>query len=211
MRNTEIKRNNKLSKSIIYALAILTILLMLYYVVMRAFPMLQPTQEVYGNYFFPRAVWLFPHILLGIVAILIGPFQFIKKFRNKYLKLHRNLGKIYIISVVLSGLLGMYLAATSNVNLTYAVGLFFLGVTWAGTAIMAFISIKKKKIELHKEWMIRSYVITFAFVTFRVIEDVLKITTEYSNVDVLTLMSWTSWAIPLFIAELFIQGKKLSN
>jgi len=143
MKPTQTKSINK---SVITVLAILTIVLMLYYVFTRAFTMLQPTQAVYVPYFFPRAIWLLPHIILGIIAILIGPFLFIKNFRNKNLKLHRSLGKIYIISVVLSGFLGMYLASTSYVNITYASGLFFLGFAWAATAIMAFVSIKNKKI-----------------------------------------------------------------
>src|SRR5690606_18401586 len=138
------------------------------------------------------------HIFLGTTAILIGPFQFIKAFRNKYLKLHRRMGRIYVSCVVLSGCLGMYLALTSDVNLVYTVGLFFLGFAWSTSAIMAFVSIKNKKVQLHKEWMIRSYAITFSFVTFRVFEDIFRAYEIATYADILTLMAWTCWAIPLF-------------
>lgn len=205
------KKNNTVSKYSIITLSILSGLLICYYVITRAFPMLIVTEENYGTYFFPRAVWLFPHIVLGIIATLIGPFQFISKIRNKYLKAHRQLGRVYILSVILAGISGMYLAVTSDVNLPYAVGLFGLGFTWAISAIMAFVSIKNKKVELHKDWMIRSYVITFAFVSFRFVEDILMSLKIGTYEEVLVLMSWACWAIPLFIVEIFIQGFKIKN
>ncbi|MDP3313946.1 SDR family NAD(P)-dependent oxidoreductase [Lutibacter sp.] len=34
-------------------------------------------------------------------------------------------------------------------------------------AAMAYISVRRKYIQQHREWMIRSYVLTFSFVTFR--------------------------------------------
>ena len=155
------KATTKTQYSII-VLSMLTGILICYYLTTRAFPMLIPTEEVYGSYFFSRVGWVFPHIVLGIIATIIGPFQFIPKIRNKYLKTHRQIGRVYIISTVLSGISGMYMAITSDVNLPYTVGLFMLGVTWVTSSTLAFVSIKNKKVDLHKEWMIRSYVITFA-------------------------------------------------
>ncbi len=203
------RRRKTVNKKSVKLLFILAVILMLYYVIVRAFPMLIVTEAKYGAYFYPRAMWLFPHIVLGIIAILVGPLQFIEKFRNNNLSLHRKLGKFYVFSVILSGFFGMYLAITSKVNLTYTVGLFFLGVTWTTTAVMAWISIKKMNIEVHKEWMIRSYVITFSFVTFRLFVDAIHAADKVEYFDVLALMAWASWAVPLFIAELFIQGRKL--
>lgn len=205
------KKINPISKYSIFTLLVLTGLLICYYVITRAFPMLIVSEENYGAYFFPRAIWLFPHIVLGIIATLIGPFQFISQIRNKYLKTHRQLGRVYIVSVILAGISGMYLAVTSDVNLPYAVGLFGLGFTWSISAIMAFVSIKNKKVELHKDWMIRSYVITFAFVSFRFVEDILMALEIGTRLEVLVLMSWACWAIPLFITEVFIQGRKINK
>ena len=205
------KQNNTIGKYSIIVLVVLTSLLVCYYVISRAFPMLIPTEEVYGSYYFPRVFWVFPHIVLGIVATIIGPFQFIPKIRNKYLKTHRQFGRIYIIATVLSGISGMYMAATSDINLPYAVGLFMLGVAWSTSSIMAFISIKNRKIDLHKDWMIRSYVLTLAFVTFRFIYDIIRSFDIGTWEEVQVLMSWACWAIPLFIAEVFIQGRKIKK
>lgn len=192
-------------------LSILTGILICYYLITRAFPMLILTKEVYGPYFFSRVFWVFPHVVFSIIATIIGPFQFIPKIRNKYLKIHRQLGRVYIISTVLSGISGMYLAIISDVNLPYAVGLFMLGVTCVTSSTLAFVSIKNKKVDLHKDWMIRSYVIMFAFVSFRFVEDILMALEIGTRVEVSTLMSWACWAVPLFITEIFIQGRKINK
>src|SRR5271154_2688873 len=40
---------------------------------------------------------LIPHTLAGVLALLIGPIQFSSRFRQRYLKFHRILGRIYVI------------------------------------------------------------------------------------------------------------------
>ena len=56
--------------------------------------------------------------------------------------------------------------------------------------------------------MIRSYVVTFAFVNFRLIEDGLEYLQIGDNVDRLTLMSWACWSIPLLFTEAILQYRK---
>lgn len=204
------KATTKTPYSIIVSSILLGILIC-YYLITRAFPMLIPTEEVYGPYFFSRVVWVFPHVVFSIIATVIGPFQFIPKIRNKYLKTHRQLGRVYIISTVLFGISGMYLAIISDVNLAYTVGLFMLGLTSVTSSTLAFVSIKNKKVDLHKDWMIRSYVIMLAFVSFRFVENILIVLEIGTAIEVSTLMSWACWAIPLFIAEVFIQRRKINE
>src|SRR5688572_20767894 len=50
------------------------------------------------------------HIFLGAIALLTGWSQFIKRLRNRNQNFHRNLGKVYLIAVGLSGIAGMYIA-----------------------------------------------------------------------------------------------------
>ena len=199
-------------KNILKVLYILILTIGVYYVVKHAFSILIPSQESYGSYYFSRVNVLFPHIILGILAILIGPFQFIKSFRNKNIHLHRLLGKIYVVAVVLGGITGMYLALTSQVNLGYMFGLMAMAFFWASSGLMAFFSIRKKKVELHKEWMLRSYTITFtAFVFTRLIIDVIVPLEIAEPSDIYALSVWSSWVIPLLILEMIIQGKKMFN
>ena len=125
---------------------------------------------------------------------------------------NRLLGKIYVVAVVLGGITGMYLALTSQVNLGYMFGLMAMSFFWASSGLMAFFSIRKKKVELHKEWMLRTYTITFtAFVFTRLIIDVIVPLEIAEPSDIYALSVWSSWVIPLLILEMIIQGKKMLN
>lgn len=57
--------------------------------------------------------------------------------------------------------------------------------------------------------MIRSYVLTLSFVTFRLTEDLLIMAGISDFVGRKILMAWACWSIPLFITELVLNAKKL--
>src|SRR3984885_11534953 len=54
---------------------------------------------------------LIPHVLAGIFALLIGPINFSSRIRERHFKLHRILGRIYVISVFIGAFTGVALAA----------------------------------------------------------------------------------------------------
>jgi uncharacterized membrane protein len=167
------------------------------------------SEESYGPYLWPRAAFLFPHVLGGLVAIVLGPFQFYLRIRTRYPRVHRITGRLYLAAVSLSALVGMALALTSSVNFAYASGLFGLATAWLATSGMALVSIRKRNFIQHKQWMIRSYVVTFAFVSFRLITDALM----YLNIGEWSgngaMMAWGCWAVPLLVTELVIQGRQV--
>ena len=182
----------------------------LYYLWTRGFVYLNFKPEVYTDYFWYRAPWLLAHIICGLIATIIGPFQFIGVLRRKAIGLHRNLGKVYVGAIVISTFISFYLVSTARLGLAYAVGLAFLGIAWLGSTLMAYFSIRKKNIVMHKEWMIKSYVLTLAFVSFRVVEDILIMMDLGTFADRKILMAWGCWAIPFFITEVLLQSRKLN-
>ncbi|AHG90208.1 Protein of unknown function DUF2306, membrane [Gemmatirosa kalamazoonensis] len=52
--------------------------------------------------------------------------------------------------------------------MAYRAGLWGLTTAWVGATAIAFTSIRRGNIAQHREWMVRSYVLTVAFVAFRV-------------------------------------------
>jgi uncharacterized membrane protein YozB (DUF420 family) len=91
----------------------------------------------------------------------------------------------------------------------YAAGLFALSMAWLLTSSLAFFAIKRRDFVQHKEWMIRSYVVTFSFVTFRLVTDVLAYFGIGEQMVNYTLMAWAAWALPLLMTEAVIQGRKI--
>ena len=93
----------------------------------------------------------------------------------------------------------------------FGLGLLGLATAWAMTTTMAYVSIRRRVISQHREWMIRSYVVTFAFVIFRLFADILEVAGVGTPLERATAASWFCWAIPLLVAEPFLQRGKLAH
>ena len=154
--------------------------------------------------------WLIGHLLGGIAALILGPFQFWTEFRNKYLRLHRLMGKVYLIAILIASFSSVYMAWTHaiEIHLAWAVALQTLGLVWFCTIFMAYRAIRKRIIEQHKEWMIRSYVVTFAFVAFRWLNNLPAVIELGSFAERAPTIVWLVWVIPLFITEIILQWNR---
>jgi len=150
----------------------------------------------------------FTHISLGGLALLVGWTQFSKKWRTKQLKAHRNLGKTYIISVLLSGLAGLYIAFHASGGLGTKLGFGLLAILWLITTIAAFISIKNKSIIAHQKWMIRSYALCFAAVTLRLWMPILPTIFDLDFSESYAIISWLCWVPNLIFAEILVARVK---
>jgi hypothetical protein len=84
-------------------------------------------------------------------------------------------------------------------------------MAWLLTTGIAWVAILRRRVPLHKEWMVRSYLVTFAFVTFRVLTDNLPSVTARlgSPDDAATNVAWLSWVVPLAVYEVILQGRRL--
>ena len=82
-----------------------------------------------------------------------------------------------------------------------------LATAWVTTTAMAYLAIRKSLVEQHKEWMIRSYVVTFGFVFFRLLMPLLQ--NVGTDTERLAAAGWLCWTIPLLTTELVLQGRKI--
>jgi uncharacterized membrane protein len=108
---------------------------------------------------------LIPHVLCGTIALLSGPIQFSSRFRQRHVKLHRILGRAYVVSVFIGAFTGIGLA----VGRPGLPGTSMQAVAWIVCTTAAFITARNRQITQHRQWMARSYAVTFTFVSSRVL------------------------------------------
>jgi hypothetical protein len=136
------------------------------FVIHDALPYFRLTEAQLGRYG-PHRPWLVVHITAGIIALLSGPVQLWLGLTDRNVRAHPRLGIVYIGSVAASSLAGYYLAFHTTFGFAFGAGLAGLATAWVITTGLAFAAIRRHLYEQHKEWKIRSYVVTTAFVTFR--------------------------------------------
>jgi uncharacterized membrane protein len=108
---------------------------------------------------------LIPHTVCGVIALLSGPIQFSSRFRRRHLKFHRVLGRIYVVSVFIGAATGVALA-TGRPGFP---GTAMQAAAWIVCTTAAFLTARNRQILQHRQWMARSYAVTFTFVSSRVL------------------------------------------
>jgi uncharacterized membrane protein len=190
------------------ALLSLTALAALVFVAGAALPYFLSTSYGPPEYA-PRRGWLLLHIVGGIVALLTGPVQLWLGLTDRGMAWHRRMGIGYMTAVAVGSVAAFYLATHTDFGWVFGAGLFALGVAWVATTTLAYLAIRRSLIDQHKEWMVRSYVVTFAFVTFRVIQPALQAAHIGTPPEQLALAAWACWAMPLLVTEVVLQGRKV--
>jgi uncharacterized membrane protein YozB (DUF420 family) len=99
-------------------------------------------------------------------------------------------------------------------------GLISLAILWLWTGAMAYRSIRNGDVKSHREWMIRSFALTFAAVMLRLWLGILIATqmpflqTRYAGgfdalfVEAYRVVMWLCWVPNLIIAEWIIQRRR---
>jgi hypothetical protein len=167
----------------------------------------------YTSFSQPFGHLLTVHIVFGIVAILVGPFQFFAAIRKRFVRVHRFSGRLYLLSVLVAATTAILLSVNDNLltkhEIVFGTGTLGLAAAWLITSGMAFWAIRTRRFEQHREWMIRSYVVTCGFTTFRIIAVTLHNTILPNVPNLGDAAAWACWAVPLLFTEAILQGQKM--
>ncbi|HEY1462326.1 MAG TPA: DUF2306 domain-containing protein [Terriglobales bacterium] len=119
-------------------------------------PMMSPAHPLHSLLYSQR--WLlFPHIAAGLVALVIGPMQFSSRLRQRNIVRHRLLGKTYLGSVLVAGVLAPVLAWHYPAFFRYSATT--QASVWILCTVTAVIAARRGKIEQHRRWMARGYAV----------------------------------------------------
>jgi hypothetical protein len=166
-------------------------------------------EAAYG-YYWPFRVPLTAHVTGGLVAALAGVWQIWTGLNTQSMRVHPWTGRLYAGGVLLGSLAAFVLAFTSALyGFAWAVGLVCLAIAWLVTTGTALYCIRNRNVLLHKQWMIRSYIVTFAFVTFRIFTDYVPYEAwGISPADMANAAIWPVWVMPLLAYEVMLARKR---
>jgi hypothetical protein len=162
------------------------------------------TDKVLDNPVFMISFYV--HITSSLWVMAGGVFQFVPALYRSKPMLHRNTGKLYILSVLLlAAPSGLILAFYANGGLPSRVGFTMQCIVWWLSTLLAWQEIYKRQWLSHIEWIIRSYAITLAAMSLRLESYWLYYFMGTKPIETYLTVTWLSWTGNLLIAEILIR------
>jgi uncharacterized membrane protein len=164
------------------------------------------------NHYQPFKWWLLPHGIAGACALLLAPMQFSDRLRKKYAKLHRVVGRFYIAGVFVAGPLGFYIqffqersGATRSFSVAGAVD----ATLWMTTTAIALLFILRGNVNLHRQWMTRSFAVAIVFLEVRVIGGITG--WDMLGPRAIETIVWVCLAFSILSADIVLQWHDLRS
>ena len=162
------------------------------------------------QHFEPFKWWLLPHGIFGAIVLLFAPFQFSNRIRQRFTKVHRVMGRMYVLGAFGLAPLGIYIqyfqerfgAPRSFTVLAIVDALMLIGAT----ALAGFFAYKRK-IGLHRQWATRSYAIALVFIAGRFVMGVTG--WETLGVEIVQAIIWACLALSVPLADVSLHWNKI--
>jgi uncharacterized membrane protein len=174
--------------------------------------------EVSGNLHYAVLV---VHIFSATVALVLGPLQFMPRVRARR-KLHRTLGRTYLLAGVLPAALAAVPVAVWSGSLLTQIGLITASVLWLVTGALAVRAARRRDFAAHRAWMMRNYALTFLAVTSRILVPLLLLAQiPFGGADagsigdrapsMIPIGQTLGWIVNLVVAEVLIRRSRAAK
>lgn len=140
----------------------------------------------------------YAHVVIAPFALLVGVWQFLPVTRRS--SYHRWAGRLYVVCVALASIAGFIIAMTTEAGPFAGAGFMILAVLWFVATAKAYFLVRAGSFAAHRVWMIRSYALTCAAITLRIILPI-GIVLGAGFTKSYIAAAWGSWIINLLIAE----------
>jgi hypothetical protein len=143
------------------------------------------------------------HMLIGPIALLLGPFQFSSRLRAKYPKAHRWSGRVYVTACTAGGIAALAASPYASSGPVAGLGFGILAVLWVGTTIGAWRAAVQRRFALHRLLMRFSYAMTFGAVTLR-LQISLGYALGYPSYSTMSVwLAYTCWIPNVIVVALY--------
>lgn len=147
----------------------------------------------------------FIHVYSSIFVLIAGFTQFSALILRKQKALHRWMGKLYVLNILfITGPSAFIMALYANGGLSSRFAFGLLAVFWLYFTAKAWFLVKNKQFKAHRNFMLRSYALTFSAVTLRVWKWLIVLIFHPGPMDVYMVVAWLGWLPNLLLIEWYI-------
>jgi len=147
----------------------------------------------------------FLHILPAALFVVLAPFQFMPSVRQKHLEFHRWSGRVLVVCGLIVGTSALIMSYKMNIggpNETAATTLY--GIVFLICLSNAYLYIRRKDVERHREWMIRAFGVALGVATTRPIVGMFFAFRRLTPHEFFGIAFWLGFTTTFLAAEAWI-------
>ncbi|WP_233194559.1 DUF2306 domain-containing protein [Aquimarina sp. I32.4] len=145
------------------------------------------------------------HVTFSVFSLFAGFTQFSKKIRTQFSKVHKVIGWIYLLSVLLfAAPSGLILGYYANGGFWSQLAFCILAIGWFWFSLQAVRALRQRNYTKHQFFMIRSFALTLSAITLRLWKYLIVLIFQPRPMDVYQIVAWLGWALNLIVAEIII-------
>ena len=157
-------------------------------------------------------VAFFIHVYASMWVLFAGFTQFSSWIQRNQPQLHRTMGYIYVVDVLLiTGPAGLLMGFYANGGISSRIAFILLAVLWIIFTATALMKARQKDFKSHRNFMIRSFALTLSALTLRAWKYGITNSFELPPMDVYRSVAWLGWVPNLIVAEWLIRRRKRAN
>ncbi len=154
----------------------------------------------------PWLIAFFIHVFTSMFALAAGFTQFSRFMLRRYKRVHRTVGKYYVIDVLfITGPASFIMALLANGGMSSRIAFTCLSLLWMFTTAKAWQTATAKQFTLHRNWMYRSYALTLSAVILRGWKWLLIALFHLRPLDACRVVAWMGFVPNLLVAEWIIR------
>ena len=153
-------------------------------------------------HYMPIRWHLIPHGIGGALALVLGASQFSTRLRQRHVRVHRLMGKLYVAGTFIAAPVAIWMAFINSPWFLVPFTIVQAG-TWMLFTGIAYICVRRRDIISHRQWMVRSYGIVLIFVEGRVLMAIPALAAK--GMDAIVLVNWGCLAVTLVATECYLQ------
>lgn len=155
----------------------------------------------------PHLAVLLVHVAGGLGMLVLGVAALYIGWTRRAFRRHKWFGYGYLVlggTGAIAALAVSIQAPHQPRSLYMATGT--LAAVWMAAAAMAYRAARNRRFESHREWMIRSYVLTWTFVGCRLATMIDFY--PWLGAESVTAAIWINWIVPLVICEIALRWRE---
>lgn len=160
-------------------------------------------------------VWktaFYVHVFSAIIALCAGFTQFSPEILKEHRRIHRLAGRVYVWDILAVNFpAGLIMGVYANGGMAGKAAFILLDVLWFAFTCKAFVCALKKDFTGHKDYMIRSYALTFSAITLRTWKIVFSHLFVIKQEQLYIIDAWMGFLPNLMIAEWLIRSKRMRH